>query len=204
MRNTKLSAVASAIAIAAVPAVALAGSDHHGPHPHPGGPTGETGPTGTSGPTGPGGGHHGHHCRPHSEGYVAGGTVDASSPTSPLTEVGHHRYSGTLVVEVTKGNHKAHGDKGKTVTYTLKDARVVFAHGTTNPPAPGDRVQVIGRITTLDPRCDQTGFTPTVTVRQVDVHQPSKHGTTGPSGPSGPSGPTGSTGSTGPTGSSRS
>ena len=126
---------------------------------------------------------------------MAGGTVDASSPTTPLTKTGHHKYSDTLVVDVTKTNHQAKGDKGKTVTYTLTAARVVFSHGTSNPPVAGDRVQVIGRITTLNPRCDQTGFTPTVTVRQVVVHAPRR-------GPSGPTAPTGPTGSTGPTGAS--
>jgi hypothetical protein len=182
MRLSKLSVVASVLAIGAVPAVALAGSHGHGP---PGG-----GATGPSGPTGPGGGHHGsHHCKPHSEGYVAGGVVDAGSPTAALTKTGHHKYSGTLIVDVTKTNHQARGDKGKTVTYTLKDADVHFSHGTSNPPVAGDRVQVIGRITTLNSRCDQTGFTPTVTVRHVNVHAPAKSGPTGPSGPSGPTGP---------------
>jgi hypothetical protein len=212
MKISRLSAVAAALAIGAVPAVALAGSGHHHPHPgDPGGPTGETGSTGatgatgTSGPTGPGG--PGHRCRPHDEGFVVGGTVDASSPTTPLTAVGHNRYSGTIVVDVTKGNehgwrweHRGrrdhrmwHRGQSKTETFTFTDARVVFAHGTSNPPVAGDRVQVIGSITTLNPRCDQTGFTPTVTVRQIVVHRP--HGTTGPTGPTGPTGMTGPTGS---------
>ena len=187
MKLSKLSVVASVAAIGAVPAVALAGSQHGGPGGHP------EGTSGPSGPTGPGGGHHGgHHCKVHSEGYVAGGVVDASSPTTPLTQTGHHKYSGTLVVDVKKTNHHGAADKGKTVPYTLTDARVVFSHGTSNPPMAGDRVQVIGRITTLNSRCDQTGFTPKVTVRQVVVHQPAPTGPTGPTGPSGPSGPEGS------------
>lgn len=186
MRTSRLGVLASAIVIGAVPAVALAGSGsgHGGPK---GSPSGTTGP---SGPTGPGSGHRGSHaCKLHSVGYVAGGVVDASSPTAPLTKTGHHKYSGTLVVDVKKTNHHAFGDKGKPVTYALHGASVHFSHGASNPPVAGDRVQVIGKITTLKSGCDQTGFTPTVTVRQVDVHAPAH---TGPTGPTGPSGPTGS------------
>ena len=188
MKLSKISVVASVMAVGAVPAVALAGSDRHGP-PGDGKPTGVTGP---SGPTGPGGGLHGsRHCKPHSVGYVAGGVVDGSSPTTPLTKTGRHKYTGTLVVDVKKTDHHASGDKGKTVSYTLNGASVHFSHGTSNPPVAGDRVQVIGKITTLNPRCDQTGFTPTVTVRQVDVHAPAKSGPTGSGGPAGSTGPTG-------------
>ena len=43
-----------------------------------------------------------------------------------------------------------------------------------------------GKITTLSPHCDQTGFTPTVTVRQVEVRPAANGGPTGPSGPTGP------------------
>jgi hypothetical protein len=186
MRLTRLAGGVAVLAIAVAPTVAFAGADHPGPgHGHPGG---TSGPSGPSGPTGPSGGHGGSHkCKPHSEAYVAGGKVDSSSPTTPLTANGHKRFSGMLVVDVTKTNHHAAGDKGKTVTYKLDHARVVFSHGTSNPPAAGDRVQVIGRITTLNPRCDQTGFTPTVTIRQVVVHLPAPSGTTGPTGPTGPS-----------------
>lgn len=192
MKFHQLGAVASALVIGAVPAVALAGAGHGHPGGHPDGPSGASGPTGKGGPHGP------HGCKEHSVAYVAQGTVDSSSPTTPLTQTGHHKYSGMLVVDVTRTNHHASGDKGKTVTYTLKDARVVFSHGTSNPPAAHDRVKVIGRITTLHPRCDQTGFTPTVTVRQVVVHRPRPSHPAGPAGPTGPEGPTGSTGPTGP------
>jgi hypothetical protein len=183
--SSKLAVVCSAGMIAAVPAVALAGSDHPGPHPgKPHGPTDTTGPSGPSGPTGPGGSHK---CKAHKIAYVAGGKVESSS----LTKNSDGTYSGTLVVDVAKADHAGKTDKGKTVTYTLNHARVKFDHGTANPPAAGDRVQVIGKVTTLSKHCDHTGFTPTVTVRQVVVHPPAKP-KTGPSGPSGPSGPTGS------------
>ena len=39
--------------------------------------------------------------------------------------------------------------------------------GTADTPKTGDRVRVRGRITHLAKRCDQTGFTPTITVRRV-------------------------------------
>jgi hypothetical protein len=71
-------------------------------------------------------------------------------------------------VHVTKANHHAAGAKGTDVTYTLTNAKVTFGKGA-NPPTANDRTKVIGKTTALAKKCDQTGFTPTITVRKVDV-----------------------------------
>ena len=80
---------------------------------------------------------------------------------------GHHRYSGTIEVIVTRANHRAaKGDQ----TFTLTDARVVFHHGVnTTAPAAGSRVGLHGKITELPKGCSTTGFSPTITVRNVDI-----------------------------------
>ncbi len=103
-------------------------------------------------------------CVPKNEGFRASGTLIKAV----LTPEGHGRYSGTLEVNVTKANHHAAtGDQ----TYTLTDARVKFHHGvsSTEPPE-GSRVKLSGTITQLpNKRCPTGGFTPTITVKKVDI-----------------------------------
>lgn len=107
-----------------------------------------------------------HRCQPHRVGYNATGTLVSAA----LTPEGHRRYSGTLVVDVTKANHRA--PKGEE-TFTLNGARVVFHHGVDSAaPAPGSRVKLHGKTTALAKRCPSEGFTPTVTLRKVDIAQP--------------------------------
>ena len=105
-------------------------------------------------------------CTPHSVGYNAKGTLVASN----LTVDANGRYSGTLEVNVTRTNHKAPtGDQ----TYTLTAARVKFHKGVdAQSPAAGSRVGVHGKITKLGKHCSSEGFTPEITVRKVDIHQP--------------------------------
>jgi hypothetical protein len=105
-------------------------------------------------------------CTPHSVGYFAKGTLVASD----LTVDANGRYSGTLEVNVTRANHNAPtGDQ----TYTLTAARVNFHHGVdSQSPAAGSRVGVHGKITKLGKHCSSEGFTPEITVRKVDIHQP--------------------------------
>jgi hypothetical protein len=103
-------------------------------------------------------------CIARNEGYNASGTLMSAA----LTAQGHGRYSGTLVVAVTKANH--HAPTGNE-TFTLSDARVKFHHGI-NPasPAPGSRVKLSGKITELpNKRCSTAGFTPTITVEKADI-----------------------------------
>jgi len=107
-----------------------------------------------------------HRCVPHKVAYRASGALVSSS----LTKNTDGTYSGTLVVHVTRTNHHARAGKGNDVIYTLTSARVRFGHRVTNPAPAGSRVNVKGSITTLAKRCDQTGFTPTVTVHRVEIH----------------------------------
>jgi hypothetical protein len=83
-------------------------------------------------------------------------------------------------VEVTHTNHHAAGDKGKTVTYTVANVHVTFGLTDTNSDgtvgvddlAKGDRTQLIGKITALAKKCDQTEFKATTTIRKIVFHAP--------------------------------
>jgi hypothetical protein len=109
---------------------------------------------------------HGHSCSPHSVGYNAWGTLVSSS----LTVDADGRYSGTIEVDVKRANH---GGATGVQTYTLTAARVKFHNGVDpNAPAPGSRVRVHGKVTKLNKHCSTEGFTPTITVRRVDIHVP--------------------------------
>lgn len=117
-----------------------------------------------------------HRCTAHSVGYVAGGLLASQT----LTKNEDGTYSGELVVEVKRTNHHGASDKGTTVTYKVTNARVRFGLKDTNNDgsvglddvATGDRVHLIGRITTLARHCDQSGFTAEKTIRQIVFHAP--------------------------------
>jgi hypothetical protein len=114
-----------------------------------------------------------HKCQPHAVAYKAAGTLESQALTqtqgADTPKRRDDRYSGTLTVNVTRASH--HGATGSQ-TYTLDNARVRFYDAnhdhTADVPKAGDRVKVKGRITKLAKKCDQTGFTPTVTVRRVE------------------------------------
>ena len=108
-----------------------------------------------------------HHCVPHNVGYNAVGTL----VNATLTEE-NGRFSGTLEVSLGKANH--HAPTGAQ-TFELTGARVRFHHGI-NPtePAPGSRVKLHGKITKLSKHCPTEGFTPTITIKKVDIRQ-AKH-----------------------------
>ncbi len=110
-----------------------------------------------------------HRCLPHASGYNASGVLVSAS----LTAAGHGRYSGTLEVKLGKANHRAPtGDQ----TFTLTAAKVKFHHGVdSTAPAPGSRVKLHGKITTLSKHCPSEGFTPTITVKKVDISRPGHH-----------------------------
>jgi hypothetical protein len=102
-------------------------------------------------------------------GYNASGTLVNAS----LTAEENGRYSGTIEVNVTKANH--HGSTGDQ-TFTLTAARVKFHDGVNaTAPAPGSRVKLHGKITKLSKHCPSEGFTPTVTVKKVDINPAPKH-----------------------------
>ncbi len=104
-----------------------------------------------------------HRCQPHSVGYNASGVLVGAS----LTAEAHHRYSGTLEVKLAKASHHAPtGDQ----TFPLTAAKVIFHHGVDPAsPAPGSRVKLHGKITALAKHCPTEGFTPTITIRKVDI-----------------------------------
>jgi len=109
-------------------------------------------------------------CQPHTIAYVASGTLVSGS----LTANSNGTYSGSLVVHVTNVNHHAKAAKGPATTFTLTNAKVKL-HGA-NPAAltANSRVNLSGTITTLAKKCNQTGFTATVTIRRADI-KPPKH-----------------------------
>jgi hypothetical protein len=121
---------------------------------------------------------HSHRCVPHNVGYRAGGTLVSAA----LTPAGHHRYSGPLVVDLTRANHRAPVGE---MSLALTMVRVGFHHGVDPAsPAAGSRVKLHGKITALRRRCPSAGFTPTVTVRKVDIWTPRHHhGSAGASRP---------------------
>jgi hypothetical protein len=105
---------------------------------------------------------------PEAVGFKSAGALVSAS----LTQLPDGRYDGTLEANVTRANHRSGtGDQ----TYTLTDAKVRFHHGVDpTAPATGDRVKTRGKITKLPRHCDQTGFTPTLTIKRVDIKHP-KH-----------------------------
>jgi hypothetical protein len=114
-----------------------------------------------------------HKCRPHSVAYTAKGTLESASLTqtagADTPKRRDDRWSGDVTVDVQRASH--HGATGSQ-TYTLDNARVRFYdanhdHAADTPKA-GDRVRVKGRVTRLAKKCDQTGFTSTITVRRVE------------------------------------
>jgi hypothetical protein len=117
-----------------------------------------------------------HKCVAHKVGYVASGTLVSQT----LAKNTDGTYSGEVVVEVTHTNHHAAGDKGKTVTYTVANVHVTFGLTDTNSDgtvgvddlAKGDRTQLIGKITALAKKCDQTEFKATTTIRKIVFHAP--------------------------------
>lgn len=134
----------------------------------------------------PHGGGHGksHRCVAHRVGYVAAGTLVSQTLAldTPASPNARPSYSGDVTIAVTRTNHAAKGDKGTSKTYTLAHARVVLGLADQNNDgsvglddlAPGDRVKVIGKVTVLRRGCDQSNFTPTVTIRQLVVHAPAQ------------------------------
>jgi hypothetical protein len=146
--TAKIGAVVAAGALAvAVPAAA---------HPaHPSKPSTTDSPPATS-----------HKCAVHHEAYIASGTIVSWSATAT-----NGLYNGTVSVAVTRTNHHAAPQKGTTYTYTLTNAKVQFGKGTSSPYT-GDRVKLIGSITTVAKKCTNQSSAGTITVRKVDVSAP--------------------------------
>ena len=107
-------------------------------------------------------------CQPHTIAYVVSGTFLSGS----LTANSDRTYSGSLTVHVTKTDKHAKADKGTTKAYTVTNAKVKL-HGE-NPAAltANSRVNLSGTVTTLAKKCDQTGFTATITIKKADIKPP--------------------------------
>jgi hypothetical protein len=105
-------------------------------------------------------------CTPNNRGFRAAGSLVASA----LAKNADGTYSGTVTADVAKANHNA---PTGSQTYTLDHAKVKFHHGV-DPVAPvaGSRVTVHGKITGLPKDCSTPGFTPSVTVKKVDINRP--------------------------------
>jgi hypothetical protein len=103
-------------------------------------------------------------CKVHNVGYNAVGTLTASTLT-PTTTAGH--FSGAITVMLKKANHH-----DMTTTFTLTDARVIFHHGVVSTSLVGTRVGLHGKITAMPAHCSTTGFTPTITIKKVDISTP--------------------------------
>lgn len=119
----------------------------------------QTAPTTTSGMA--------HSCTARMEGYGAYGTL-VSATLSPAAKKDH--YDGSITVDVSRANHAA---PTGAQTFTLTDARVRFGKDvSTTAPVPGSRMHLHGKITVLPHGCSTTGFTPTVTIRHVEIKKP--------------------------------
>jgi hypothetical protein len=158
-----VAAIAAAGAlVAAVPAAA-----HPGPGDHPG-----------RGNHGSKGAEHSRKCD-HKVGYVEGGTIDATT-ASTLAQNADGTWSGTLVVDVTRANHWARADKGKTVTYTFTNAtlKVHFDGGATAGTfTAGERVHLIGKLSAAGKHCTAPSTPAAPVFRMVVVH-PASTGST--------------------------
>jgi hypothetical protein len=124
---------------------------------------------------------HPNKCAVHNVGFRAGGTLVGQILTQtqggPTATTRDDRYSGSITVNVTKANH---GAPTGNQTYTVADAKVKFhvpdrtgdGKRTLADVRAGDRVTLHGKITHLAKHCDHTGFTPRITVKQVDFNKP--------------------------------
>jgi len=133
-------------------------------------------------------------CKPHRVAYVASGLIvdqslvlDGSEPTPTIATASaagdrnpRPTYSGDVTIDVKRTNRHARDDKGTTKTYTLDHARVLFGLSDQNGDGSvdlldvvaGSRAKVIGKVTKLARRCDQTDFTPELKIRKLIVHAP--------------------------------
>lgn len=112
-----------------------------------------------------------HKCKPHNVAYVESGTVDATTASTLAGSAG--AWTGTLVIDVTRTNHAARGDKGKTVTYTFpmsNNVRITLGHGVTLPLTAGEHVQVIGKLATLAKKCPAPTTAATPVINKVIIH----------------------------------
>jgi hypothetical protein len=170
MHKTLVPAALAACALA-VPAFAGAHGGPPSPGDHPSNQHGQSQAT------------HGksHKCKPHSVGYVVGGTLVADGLTQSAgqatpTDTSDDRYSGTLTLTVTHSNHFARALTGQQ-TITLTNVRVSFGTGVTQPPPAGTRVQLIGKVTVVAKKCQDKSAAGVSTFKKVVFELPSAQDT---------------------------
>ena len=104
-------------------------------------------------------------CHTVTDGFYATGNLISAT----LTPVAHRRFDGSITVSVRRANHRA---PTGSQTYPLTNARVYLHHRLSPTALPaGSRVQLSGTITEQPRRCRTAGFTPTITVRKVDIRR---------------------------------
>jgi hypothetical protein len=109
-----------------------------------------------------------HKCVAHKHAYRVSGTLISGS----LTQNSDGTYSGDLTVHVTGANKHAKADKGTDKSYTLDHAKAKLHGESPSALTAGSSVKLKGTITALPKKCDQTGFTPTVTIRRANIKPP--------------------------------
>jgi hypothetical protein len=141
MRKILITAVAGA-ALAVAPALAAkpASKPEHPPHPAK--------------------------CKINSVGYNAKGTLVSHTLTQTkgadtATDPSDDRWSGDIVVNVTRANHKAPTGQQ---TFTVTDIRVNWGD-TAGAPAAGDTVRLHGKLTKIKKKCE--GPSTVITVKHV-------------------------------------
>jgi hypothetical protein len=111
-------------------------------------------------------------CQPHPVAYVVSGTLNSGT----LTANSDGSYNGTLVVHVTKTDkHAPKTIKGTDQTYTLTNAKAKLHGENAAALTANSRVHLSGTITTLAKKCNQAGFTATVTIKKADIKPPKTH-----------------------------
>jgi hypothetical protein len=154
---------ATAALAAAVPAIAKT----HPSHPsHPSHPATSNRSSGTSSSS-----TTSSKCTLHNVAYIASGTVATWAATQTGT---NNTWDGAISITVTRANHHAKQNP-MGGSYMLTNARVRLGKGVTNPPAAGDRVVLIGKITEAAKKCGSVTGAGVVTVRKVDVKTPKTH-----------------------------
>jgi hypothetical protein len=121
-----------------------------------------------------------HRCAPHAVAYVASGRlVSHTLVLDADARADRPSASGDVTIAVASANRHARADKGTTKTYTLDHARLLGLEDLNSDGrvdlgdvAPDSRVKVIGSVTKLAKRCDQSGFTPQLRIGKLVVNAP--------------------------------
>ncbi len=99
-------------------------------------------------------------CKKHGKGYLVHGSFAGGDLTrvagADTERWGDDRYSGTVIVEVSKGNKRGRRDVGLS-SYAVTNVRVIGAAADGTLPAEGTRVDLVGK---QKPACDVAPTTP--------------------------------------------